>query len=159
MGFEPTVPAKAQRFSRPSNSTALAPLRKLFLPSMAQRHRLRCAPAQPSVAGRSAARIHVKCIRDFSASPNSTALAPLRNFPCRPWRNVRNFDLCRPGPAQQRCAFPLRSLIPGMPSVACPFGGVNVRRTFTISPPHPWLGAQRREQTLSLCAKAPLRPT
>ena len=32
MGFEPTVPAKAQRFSRPPRSTTLAPLRSAVRP-------------------------------------------------------------------------------------------------------------------------------
>jgi hypothetical protein len=30
VGFEPTVPVRAQRFSRPSQSTTLAPLREIL---------------------------------------------------------------------------------------------------------------------------------
>jgi len=42
-----------------------------------------------------------------------------------------------------------RLLLQGTPSMACPFGGVNVHWTFTITPPHPWRGARRRESSLN----------
>src|SRR3990167_4647190 len=39
------------------------------MPSLASHGRLRVTPARPSMVGRSAARMHVKCVRENSASP------------------------------------------------------------------------------------------
>ena len=44
VGFEPTVPVKAQRFSRPSQSTTLAPLRRGFRRSKGRTGRSKAAP-------------------------------------------------------------------------------------------------------------------
>lgn len=65
-------------------------------------------------------------------------------------------ELPQPNPAALR--FPLRLLVQGRPSMACPFGSAKAHWAFANSPPHPWSGAQRRECTLSAFAKAPASP-
>lgn len=63
-----------------------------------------------------------------------------------PWRDIDDCVRSRPGPAARR--FPLRWLVRGISSVACPFGGTNVDGTFVKTPPHPWLGVRRRACTV-----------
>ena len=53
---------------------------------------------------------------------------------------------------------PLRSQAQAIPSVAWPFGGEKAHRAFSKTPPHPWPGVHRREDTLSVFAKSPAHP-
>ena len=56
----------------PAGGFESLPLRRiyrLYQPSMAVPFQLGSTPARPSVAGRSAAQTHVKCVRECSASP------------------------------------------------------------------------------------------
>ena len=84
VGFEPTEPVKAHSISNAANSTTLAPFRKcFFVKKIANFSKIK--NPQSKIRNRMAERVRFEPTvpvkeQQFSRLPDSTTLAPLREF-------------------------------------------------------------------------------
>ena len=99
-GFEPPVELPPQRFSRPSQSTALPPIRNCFFAGLSNRRF--CSLTAPGGAAHHSFALDCAdaCLADSYARPSqSTALPPIRNYFFAGFSNRRFCSLTAPGGA------------------------------------------------------------